>query len=94
MLPSRLTWDHSDPTTGYSMPAPFFFDPEVFAAEREAIFLRCWHLVGHRSEFREPGAFVCQDILDQSVVVTTGRDGVVRAFHNACRHRGNRLVNG
>ena len=93
MLPSRLTWDHSDPATGYSMPAPFFFDPEVFAAEREAIFLRCWHLVGHVSEFREPGAFVCQDILDQSVIVTTGRDGVVRAFHNACRHRGNRLVN-
>ena len=86
-------WDYHDPATGCSLPAPYFFDPEVFAAEREAIFLRSWHLVGHVNEFRTPGAFVCQDIFEQSVVVVAGRDGTIRAFHNACRHRGNRLIN-
>ncbi len=27
-----------------------------------------------------------------SIIVVKGKDGVVRAFHNICRHRGNKLV--
>ncbi len=85
-------WDHSDPATGTSMPAPYFFAPDVHAAERDAIFLKCWHVVGHVSEFARPGAFVTQAIDDQSVIVAAGHDGAIAAFHNACRHRGNRLI--
>lgn len=88
----HLTWDHSDPVHGPTMPAPFFHDAGVFAAERKRIFLRCWHLVGHVNEFREPGSFVVQDIFEQSVVVTAGTDGEIHAWHNVCRHRGNRLM--
>ncbi|MEI9987258.1 MAG: Rieske 2Fe-2S domain-containing protein [Aliidongia sp.] len=58
----------------------------------ERIFLRSWHLIGHVSEFREPGNFVTEELLDQSVLIMAGRDGEIRAFHNVCQHRGNRLV--
>jgi carnitine monooxygenase subunit len=92
MTIDHLTWDHSDPVNGPTMPAPFFHDPTVFVAEREQIFLKCWHLVGHVNEFREAGAFVVQDIFEQSVVVTAGTDGEIHAWHNVCRHRGNRLM--
>ena len=34
------------------------------------------------------------DYLGESVIVMRGNDGVVRAFHNVCRHRGSRLVDG
>jgi choline monooxygenase len=94
MTLDHLSWDHSDPVHGPTMPAPFFHDPQVFAAERERIFLRCWHLVGHVNEFREPGSYVVQDIFEQSVVVTAGHDGQIHAWHNVCRHRGNRLMTG
>ncbi len=94
MALTELRWNHSDPQRGGSMPAPFFFDPEVFAAERARIFLRCWHVVGHVNEFATPGAWVVQDIFEQSVIVVAGQDGTIRAFHNVCRHRGNRLVQG
>jgi choline monooxygenase len=94
MTIDHLTWDHSDPVHGPTMPAPFFHDPGVFAAERERIFLRCWHLVGHVNEFSEPGSYVVQDIFEQSVVVTAGTDGQIHAWHNVCRHRGNRLMTG
>lgn len=87
-----LTWDYSDPVRGPTMPAPFFYDPDVLAAERERIFMRCWHLVGHVNEFRTPGSYVVQDIFEQSVVVTCGQDGEIHAWHNVCRHRGNRLM--
>jgi carnitine monooxygenase subunit len=89
---SDLIWDYSDPATGTTMPAPYFFDPQVFAKERERIFMRCWHLVGHVNEFAEPGNYVVQDIFEQSVVVTGGTDGKIHAWHNVCRHRGNRLM--
>jgi choline monooxygenase len=88
----HLTWDHSDPVHGPTMPAPFFHDAAVLAAEREKIFFRCWHLVGHVNEFRELGSYVVQDIFEQSVVVTAGVDGQIHAWHNVCRHRGNRLM--
>lgn len=92
MLTKNMTWDYSDPVTGFSLPAPFFYDRQVFEDEKREIFFKCWHIVGHVNEFREPGAFVCQDIFEQSVIVVAGRDGKIGAFHNACRHRGNRLI--
>lgn len=88
-----MTWDYSDPTTGFSLPAPYFYDRQVFEDEKHAIFFRCWHVVGHVNEFREAGNFIVQEIFEQSVIVVAGRDGEIRAFHNACQHRGNRLLN-
>ncbi|MBL8709778.1 MAG: aromatic ring-hydroxylating dioxygenase subunit alpha [Rhodospirillaceae bacterium] len=93
MSTMEMNWDYSDPATGLSLPAPYFYDSQVFEDEKQRIFLKCWHLVGHVNEFREAGNFICQDIFEQSVIVVAGRDGQINAFHNACRHRGNRLIN-
>ncbi len=87
-----MTWDYSNPATGYSLPAPFFYDQQVFDEEKRLIFFRCWHLVGHVNEFREAGSFISQDIFEQSVIVVADHGGKIRAFHNACQHRGNRLI--
>ena len=86
-------WDYSDPATGLSLPASYFFDQSVFDAEKQAIFMRCWHMVGHVNEFRAPGDYVCQDIFEQSVIVVADQQGKLHALHNACQHRGNRLIN-
>jgi choline monooxygenase len=87
-------WDYSDPAVGHSLPAPFFYDRAIFEAEKRAIFMRSWHVVAHVNELGEPGAYVCQDIFEQSVIVVAGQDGRIHALHNACRHRGNRLIGG
>ncbi|MEO5325169.1 aromatic ring-hydroxylating dioxygenase subunit alpha [Mesorhizobium sp. CC13] len=92
MTIAQLTWDYSDPRTCTSMPAPFFFDQGVFDEEKAKIFMNCWHVVGHVSEFAKPGDFVVQHIFEQSIIVMAGKDGEINAFHNACRHRGNRLI--
>jgi carnitine monooxygenase subunit len=86
-------WDYSDPTTGFSLPSVYFFDPKVFDDEKRAIFMRSWHVVGHVNEFREAGSYVCQEIFEQSVIVVADQQGKIHALHNACRHRGNRLIN-
>ena len=85
-------WAPGDPELAETLPSRYYYDAEIFAREREKIFLKCWHLAAHRNELAEPGQFVTLEIFDQSVLVARGRDGVVHAFHNVCQHRGNRLV--
>jgi phenylpropionate dioxygenase-like ring-hydroxylating dioxygenase large terminal subunit len=79
------------PTT---LPAWTYANPEFFALEREAIFLETWQLVGHVSELRRPGDYLRLDLLDQSAIVLRDKQGGLRAFHNVCRHRAFRLLEG
>jgi phenylpropionate dioxygenase-like ring-hydroxylating dioxygenase large terminal subunit len=67
---------------------------DVYAAEREKIFRRVWLLVGRESEVSNPGDFIKREIypLEVEALIVRGKDGVVRAFHNTCAHRGSALV--
>lgn len=67
---------------------------EYFERERERIFKRAWLNVGRVEELPEAGDYFVKDlaILKTSLLVVRGRDGVIRAFHNVCRHRGNKLA--
>ena len=66
---------------------------EVFERERERIFHTDWYCVG-RAEDVATGSFVVVDVVGESVILVRDRDGVLRAFLNACRHRGARLCDG
>jgi nitrite reductase/ring-hydroxylating ferredoxin subunit len=68
--------------------------PEYFAREREAIFRRTWLNVGRVERLPRVGSYFTKEIAAAcaSVIVVRDRDGDVRAFHNICRHRGNKLV--
>ena len=77
-----------------SLPAWIYRDPEFFAAERDAVFRYAWQLVCHVSDVPHPGDFHTLDFLGESVVAVRGDDGQVRCFHNVCRHRGARLLDG
>jgi choline monooxygenase len=90
--PKSLEWVEAAPERSLTLPARYFYDPIVFAAERERIFYPAWHCIGHVTELAEPGQFVTFDILDQSVIVSND-EGELHAFYNACQHRGNRLTN-
>ncbi|MBM3509512.1 MAG: aromatic ring-hydroxylating dioxygenase subunit alpha [Alphaproteobacteria bacterium] len=83
-----------DPLRSATLPARWYFDPAVFAREREAIFFASWQFVGLADEVARNGDFVAATILDQPVFVIRGADGRLRAFYNACPHRGHTLVEG
>ncbi len=85
-------WTEADQQAGFALPSRYFYDEDIYRRERTEIFFKSWHLVAHVNELHTPGAFVTHDIFDQSVLVQAGKDGTVRAFHNVCQHRGNRLV--
>lgn len=92
MAIDEASWSVEDQEAGYALPARFFYDSAVYEQEKTKIFFKSWHLVAHVNELREPGSFVTHDVFEQSILVVAGRDGAIRAFHNVCQHRGNRLV--
>jgi glycine betaine catabolism A len=67
--------------------------PEFFELEREAIFRRTWLHVGRIEQLPLSGSYFTKSIdVVRSQILVTRDDDELRAFHNVCRHRGNRLV--
>ena len=68
--------------------------PEYYQREKDAIFKRTWLNVGRVELLPRVGSYFTKEIAaaDASVIVVRDADGTVRAFHNICRHRGNKLV--
>jgi choline monooxygenase len=75
-----------------TLPASWYCDPEIHERERRAIFARHWWLLGPEFECHEPGAYRAETICGWPVLVRRGADGVLRGFHNVCRHRAAGLV--
>ncbi len=77
-----------------SLPSWIYSDPEFFELEKRSIFRQAWQVVCHLSDIPRVGDFHTFDMFGESVVVVRTEAGGVRAFHNVCRHRAARLVDG
>ena len=78
----------------HSLPAWTYNDPDFMAIEKEKIFLPSWQVAGHISDIPNVGDYVTFTMFGELAVVVRGKDGKIRAFHNVCRHRAARLVDG
>jgi phenylpropionate dioxygenase-like ring-hydroxylating dioxygenase large terminal subunit len=93
--PAEGSWTQHYPELGT---APISYEdsisPEFYELERKAIFERSWLNVGRVEQLPRNGSYFTKDIAvaNTSVIIVRGLDGEVRAFHNICRHRGNKLV--
>ncbi len=76
------------------IPAKYYYDPDWYELERKAIWLRSWINIGHVCELPETGSFIRRELefARASLLITRARDGEIRAFHNACTHRGTQLT--
>jgi phenylpropionate dioxygenase-like ring-hydroxylating dioxygenase large terminal subunit len=71
-----------------TLPMANYVDPARLARERDVLFRRGPIAVGFSSQVSEPGRFITHGETDVPILVVRDRDGVLRAFVNACRHRG------
>ncbi len=76
---------------GFSLEQPFYTDPDYFKVDMDLIWYRDWLFVGHDCEILKPGSYFTVQVGIYPVVVVRGQDGVIRALHNTCRHRGSRV---
>jgi phenylpropionate dioxygenase-like ring-hydroxylating dioxygenase large terminal subunit len=68
-----------------------YYDREYLREEFDAVFARNPLIVAHHSELAEPGNFITADVAGAPLIVVRQDDGGVKAFANACRHRGARV---
>jgi choline monooxygenase len=62
--------------------------------ERERVWPRTWQIACSVDHVAEPGDWFEYRCGPFSVLIVRGEDGALRAFQNACRHRGNQLCTG
>jgi phenylpropionate dioxygenase-like ring-hydroxylating dioxygenase large terminal subunit len=77
------------------VPAARYTDPQFLALERTHVFEQCWLFVAHADQLPGAGDYLMLDALDRighPLFLVRGADGRIRAFYNACRHRGGPLV--
>lgn len=77
-----------------TLPARLYGCPDAWSRERAEVYGRAWLFLGHEDEAAEPGDWIATDIAGHRLVAVRGKDGVLRAFHNVCRHRAGPLVDG
>jgi glycine betaine catabolism A len=73
---------------GHSLPQALYNDIDVFEFDMEAIYATSWLMVGFEVELPTPGSYLSMLIGKWPVIIIRDRAGVIRAFHNSCRHRG------
>ena len=79
-------WDRS------GLPGWTYHSPALLELEKEHVFRSHWQIIGHVSDVPEAGDYLTMDVVGERALVVRGKDGVVRGFHNLCRHRGSRVV--
>jgi nitrite reductase/ring-hydroxylating ferredoxin subunit len=94
-LALRHVRDHTTDLAPSVLQVPLWYYRDADVLAREETMLRTTPIaVVASAHVPEPNDFVVREILDTSVLVTRGIDGVARAFLNYCRHRGAKPAGG
>jgi phenylpropionate dioxygenase-like ring-hydroxylating dioxygenase large terminal subunit len=76
----------------FSLPGWIYRDPDFLQAEKQQIFPTSWQVVCHVNDVPRPGDYHTLDFMGEPIVAVRGRDSLVRAFYNVCRHRAAKLL--
>ena len=77
--------------TSMVQPVEAYNDPERFRREVDRIFHHLPLGLALSIELPEPGSYLALTVMEKPILMVRGQDGVVRAFINACTHRGAQL---
>jgi len=95
----QRVFDHVDTKTTdlgdtvWREPVDHYRSQERFDKEM-ALFARIPTVYCPAAALPEPGSYVARSVAGMPLLAVRGDDGVVRTFHNACRHRGMMLAEG
>ncbi|MBF6352277.1 aromatic ring-hydroxylating dioxygenase subunit alpha [Nocardia flavorosea] len=93
--PAAGSWTEHYPDLG-TEPVDYSdsIDPGFYEDEREAIFKKTWLNVGRVERLPRKGSYFTKELsaAGTSLIIVRGNDDEIHAYHNVCRHRGNKLV--
>ncbi len=74
------------------IPVEAYTSPEYARAERDQLWRKVWLQAGRVEEIPEVGDYLTFEIMQDSVILIRTASDSIRAYHNACPHRGRRLI--
>src|ERR1051325_401877 len=77
-----------------TLPARCYTDPAYLELETKHIFQRTWQLVGRLDQVVQPGSYFTAEVAGEPVLIVRDQAGVLRGFHNVCRHRAGLVAEG
>ena len=75
-------------------PADWYTDPAMFELEKQKVFRSSWQYAASLDLLRLPGNYAAVEVVGIPILLVRGQDGVLRAFHNVCRHRAGVVAHG
>lgn len=89
-------WPAMDPeiARAHTLPARAYTDPRWLAVERERVFARHFLPVAGLSALAQPGSQLACQVAGYPILLVRDGEGVLRAFHDVCRHRAGPLSDG
>lgn len=68
-----------------------YTSPEFFDSEMKRLWPRVWQWACREEHIPEPGDYITYDVGPYSVLIVRTEAGAVKAYRNACMHRGTQL---
>ena len=88
---------HPDIAHAETLPGSFYASQDVFDRLKEAVFAKCWHWVGDKTQ-RLPlpqsvhPLVLLPEFLNEPLLLVRDESDVTRCLSNVCTHRGNLLI--
>lgn len=93
-VPEVLRMNVNDPLGDDDIPVSRYLSPEHHQLEVERLWRRVWQMACREEEIPEVGDTQVYEIADDSLLIVRTAPGVIRAYFNACLHRGRKLRTG
>ena len=77
-----------------ALPGWAYSHPEMTRLEYERVLKPSWQIICHVNSIPVPGDFITLDLGRDNVVAIRNSQGEIQVFHNVCRHRGTRILEG
>ncbi|OJF93297.1 aromatic ring-hydroxylating oxygenase subunit alpha [Pararhizobium antarcticum] len=74
------------------LPGWCYHSDALLELEKQHVFREHWQIACHISDVPDAGDYITMDVVGERALILRDQDGVVRGFHNICRHRGSRVV--
>ncbi len=81
-------------TSPRALPAWVYRNAEMTRLEMQRLIGTSWQILCHVSDLPRHGDYVTLEIANESIFAVRDREGGIRAFHNVCRHRGAKMLDG
>ncbi|MCB1686901.1 MAG: Rieske 2Fe-2S domain-containing protein, partial [Halioglobus sp.] len=85
-------WPDSWKTLSHGIRTGRYTDPTFTRLEHEKLWLKVWQMAARLDEIPQPGDHTVYEIGNESVLLVRIDADNIKAYHNACPHRGTALA--